>query len=625
MSNPLSRACLFHGVGRSHAQTASLALAAAITGAAAGVAKAQSQTTPIPNVRVVLRCNDALASTPNTSGLAYAYRGRIADDGSIEAVIREQRWAAVNRVDDQLIDYVIGPRPLPGVSDNTAFDSQIGVSGRPGHLRLIYQRGNSGLGYAFQDPTESQLNPRAGGPRMFTDGTVRPLGQFSSIVFWFDRSVWMQDETDAFVSVARKGDPAPGYEQEGLILDEPWPGPLSANGQGTFSAGLLHPDGSRADNRWAFWSGQPGAFVPVLESPGPVIPGFESLRLWSIYPTFVTPSGDVLFGALYSDPADDGCCLGAFLSTILVARPGSVRPLVPPGTRLPGVPIERPPSFVSAGPELRDGSIVFHASYYGAPVYPAASGLWLVRNDQITLVRASTDPDLSPLGAFGGVEFLGETDDGALLISTDTRGYDVTHELTTIESWKNGRRQTVFSTSQPIPGHDARCPLTFRSFGMDTQGRVFMEISSQCFPFTFFNPSAPILPSGLYRVDGPGEAPHLVLPASGSVLLADGSTRHIAYFYQFDDRLINRFGQTLIGGVDADTGESFLFILETTALCRADYNADGVLDPDDIGDYITNFYDLHPSLRADVDENGVLDPDDLGDYLSDYFSGCPGA
>jgi len=59
-----------------------------------------------------------------------------------------------------------------------------------------------------------------------------------------------------------------------------------------------------------------------------------------------------------------------------------------------------------------------------------------------------------------------------------------------------------------------------------------------------------------------------------------------------------------------------------SACCSADWNADGILDPDDLADLISCYFG-GGCPRADLDESGVIDPDDLADGIGAYFSGCP--
>ncbi len=52
--------------------------------------------------------------------------------------------------------------------------------------------------------------------------------------------------------------------------------------------------------------------------------------------------------------------------------------------------------------------------------------------------------------------------------------------------------------------------------------------------------------------------------------------------------------------------------------CPADYDASGAVDPDDLADFISDYF--AGSIRTDLDCSGVSDPDDLSDYVSLHFS-----
>jgi len=53
---------------------------------------------------------------------------------------------------------------------------------------------------------------------------------------------------------------------------------------------------------------------------------------------------------------------------------------------------------------------------------------------------------------------------------------------------------------------------------------------------------------------------------------------------------------------------------------RGDFNGDGVVDPDDLADYIACYFAAEPCAGADFNGDGVVDPDDLADYIAAYFS-----
>ncbi|MGD9690163.1 MAG: hypothetical protein AB7K52_10970 [Phycisphaerales bacterium] len=56
--------------------------------------------------------------------------------------------------------------------------------------------------------------------------------------------------------------------------------------------------------------------------------------------------------------------------------------------------------------------------------------------------------------------------------------------------------------------------------------------------------------------------------------------------------------------------------------CLADFNMDGNVDPDDLGDYINCYFGDPPCGQADFNNDGNVDPDDLGDFINTYFAGC---
>ncbi|MGD9688129.1 MAG: hypothetical protein AB7V47_00120 [Phycisphaerales bacterium] len=60
----------------------------------------------------------------------------------------------------------------------------------------------------------------------------------------------------------------------------------------------------------------------------------------------------------------------------------------------------------------------------------------------------------------------------------------------------------------------------------------------------------------------------------------------------------------------------------TVTRCGADFNADGSLDPDDLGDYINCYFGVPSCDGADFNADGSVDPDDLGDFINAYFAGC---
>ena len=53
-------------------------------------------------------------------------------------------------------------------------------------------------------------------------------------------------------------------------------------------------------------------------------------------------------------------------------------------------------------------------------------------------------------------------------------------------------------------------------------------------------------------------------------------------------------------------------------VCPADFGQDGIINPDDLGDYITLYF--QSDTLTEFNNDGFLNPDDLGDYITEYFS-----
>ncbi|MGD9689966.1 MAG: hypothetical protein AB7K52_09975 [Phycisphaerales bacterium] len=56
--------------------------------------------------------------------------------------------------------------------------------------------------------------------------------------------------------------------------------------------------------------------------------------------------------------------------------------------------------------------------------------------------------------------------------------------------------------------------------------------------------------------------------------------------------------------------------------CPPDFNSDGELSPDGLGDYVNAFFAMPPDPAADFNLDGDVNADDMGDYINAYFAGC---
>lgn len=53
----------------------------------------------------------------------------------------------------------------------------------------------------------------------------------------------------------------------------------------------------------------------------------------------------------------------------------------------------------------------------------------------------------------------------------------------------------------------------------------------------------------------------------------------------------------------------------------ADFNGDGVVNPDDLSDYINAFFVVPAGPEADFNLDGIVNPDDLADFINAFFAG----
>ena len=84
------------------------------------------------------------------------------------------------------------------------------------------------------------------------------------------------------------------------------------------------------------------------------------------------------------------------------------------------------------------------------------------------------------------------------------------------------------------------------------------------------------------------------------------------------DKVSGPLGETSteIGGV----AEAIPLSARTTPpTCPLDFNHDTVVNPDDLGDFITAYFDAPPDPRTEFNGDGVINPDDLGDFITAYF------
>jgi len=79
-------------------------------------------------------------------------------------------------------------------------------------------------------------------------------------------------------------------------------------------------------------------------------------------------------------------------------------------------------------------------------------------------------------------------------------------------------------------------------------------------------------------------------------------------------------GLPVVSTADDALGFQYFFqIVEDCINLTADFNGDGIVDPDDLADYIGCYFSIPPCAGADFNADTIVDPDDLADFITVFF------
>ena len=619
MTDCLRRACLLRG--NSTPTTTSVALAAAIAAAAAGVTEAQAQTPPRGNVRVILSPGDVVPGQRfplDTRGLFPAV---VADDGSLSIFIgQRRRMVLVPGSDEPIFDP--DAQDVPPAATTYSFSSSAYVAGRVGNLSMRFQTGTPTTHGALRNVLSPGIRAGSIAPSaqadavFFYDTGIDPHGIMSAVSGEIDYGLWKYQE-GAFTSVARRGDVAPGFESIGYRLADPFVNLAGSDGTVVYTADLLAADGS---DRYQSASviHRAGVSRAVYDPAAPLLDDCEDHDSRWLQATLLTARGDVVATAFESCLAVGG--ESTYSRGLLSFTSQGATPLLLSDTDLPGARVGSANAWAVALAECGDGGVVALAGIYMPDYY--FQGLFAILPTGRTAIHTSEDADsVAPPGTGNGYWVVGVDDSSTLyyVIFTDTSP-PADQFRYQVRTWRNGTTTILHdSADEPSPA-DARCHPEVWWTGLDPRGGALLWLHPYCAvagtPQTGHH--------GLYRATPASRTLQPLIARGDSIALPDGTFGAIADVSPctYNGPATNHFGQMLVSVTVAGHADPFLVLLETTALCREDYNADGVLDPDDLGDYITAFFSPDPTLRTDVDEDGVVTTNDLGDYITNYFAGC---
>ena len=125
-----------------------------------------------------------------------------------------------------------------------------------------------------------------------------------------------------------------------------------------------------------------------------------------------------------------------------------------------------------------------------------------------------------------------------------------------------------------------------------------------------------------------------VVAVCGGTLASSASAQAVITRFEFVDgggivqsaghQITGSIGQGLVGAATSGTftvNAGFWFNPNpvTPPGDPRDFNGDGVVDPDDLADFISGFFGQPADPRTDFNGDGIVDPDDLADYISAFF------
>lgn len=145
--------------------------------------------------------------------------------------------------------------------------------------------------------------------------------------------------------------------------------------------------------------------------------------------------------------------------------------------------------------------------------------------------------------------------------------------------------------------------------------------SGEPFPNTASNPSN--WPGSVSNNAVRWSTPQAYLPPNGNN--ANALRWSNLYNFRFDANVAPATGTTTIGLFKPGTISSVdapLLPVPGASSCPADFSSDGLLNPDDLADFISAFFATPPSAGTDFNRDGTINPDDLADFIGAYFGGC---
>jgi len=443
---------------------------------------------------------------------------------------------------------------------------------------------------------------------------------------------WLANDAGTTAMAARLGRPVEGVDRS--IFLQTFPGAftrrsrVNVDGRMAFLATVANPLVS--PGIWTYDAVTGQALVALT---GQARQDNPNLSIFDFQTDFqIAPDGRVLYRARVRHPqlVNSRAEAAIFLDDALLVRSNQQIPGGLPGQTFgdSDAPFEAP-VVNRFGP----AQIAFATTFI--PGMPAPRVLLLDANGTLQLIYRSGDPAPgSPPGVTLGIPHVAAINDAgvAVIFAELNRGTCTTCATTALYTHNAGALQpaaffpmtnirnlppaaalprpaTVSLNSSGQMVFDG--PLTTGAFVNANSAFGWSAPRGGVFPITVAGDQVEVRP-GIFRTVREAR----LMPGEGTVDGTAGSIPaispdgRIALRLTFTDDTVGIFTST------------FADVLNHAFPCPIDFSGDGMVDPDDLADYVSAFFSNPANERADYNLDGVVDPDDLSDFISAFFIGC---
>ncbi len=119
--------------------------------------------------------------------------------------------------------------------------------------------------------------------------------------------------------------------------------------------------------------------------------------------------------------------------------------------------------------------------------------------------------------------------------------------------------------------------------------------------------------------------PKIIVASTHSLELSSGSPAIVSGYGLSAERALSVSGKVVVSAAFTGSAKDEAILVfdleeESPFICRADFNSDGIIDPQDINAFLAAWF--AELSNSDFDLDGIRSVSDIFSYLSAYFAGC---